>query len=90
MNSPVVFFSKLLIRLGLRLPGTRLVSAQKLMSICHLLKPARLNCVVDVGANVGQFARNLRQIGYPAHIISFEPVPRCNEEVKTLCCRTVH
>lgn len=35
-----------------------------------------INCVLDVGASRGQFARNLRKIRYKGYIISFEPVRR--------------
>jgi FkbM family methyltransferase len=43
--------------------------------IRKVLSSLAINCVLDVGANRGQFAENLRQIGYNGHIVSFEPVP---------------
>lgn len=40
----------------------------------QLLRGCRPDVVVDVGANVGQFARTIRSFGYAGDIVSFEPV----------------
>jgi FkbM family methyltransferase len=39
------------------------------------LEQSRINCVLDVGAFIGNYVQELRQLGYQGRIISFEPVP---------------
>lgn len=43
-----------------------------------------VNCVLDVGAHVGEYATGLRNSGYDGHIISFEPVLRSFEVLESL------
>ena len=35
---------------------------------------ANISCVIDIGANVGQFGLDMRRYGFKGQIISFEPV----------------
>lgn len=44
-----------------------------------LFKTFGIDTVFDVGANIGQYARSLRQDGYDGRIISFEAVPEVHD-----------
>lgn len=47
----------------------------------NLLKRYCINCVLDVGANRGQYGHLLRRVGFKGRIISFEPVRKTYEEL---------
>ena len=42
--------------------------------LANVFKSLQIDCVLDVGANTGQYGRFLRKLGFTGYIVSFEPV----------------
>lgn len=63
----------------------RLGNEDGLLEPAHLrrfLSYFKIDCVFDVGANQGQYARRLRTIGFDGLILSFEPHPTAFEKLR--------
>ncbi len=66
-----VFVNNLIKPVGIQVvkyPGKDIVLRNKI--IIH----SKVNLIFDVGANEGQFAREMRLLGYKGRLISFEPI----------------
>jgi FkbM family methyltransferase len=62
------------------LPGVRFSPAERRV---RLLAAYRIDLVVDVGANAGQYAAALRAGGYGGRIVSFEPLSEPYDRLAT-------
>jgi FkbM family methyltransferase len=62
--------------------GIDLVRARKNPNIIDYINNRKVNLVLDVGANTGQFGRSIRHRGYTGQLISFEPVSEAFRELE--------
>jgi len=50
--------------------------------LTQMLRHHRVDLLLDVGANIGQFASSMRQAGYRGRIVSFEPLADAHAELE--------
>ena len=60
------------------------ITVSRKPTLTQFLHSRGVDLVVDVGANVGQFARELREEGYVGRILSLEPISTVHEELATV------
>jgi len=81
-------------KFGFDLVRTRNSHEELAKHLANVLSNKDIDCVLDVGANSGQYGLFLRSLGYKGYIISFEPVTsvfgslqeNCKKDDKWLCC----
>ena len=54
------------------------LSVSPLASLPHVALADSIDLILDVGANCGQFALNMRSAGYRNRIVSFEPLQQAH------------
>lgn len=74
------FIKKILYKLGWDLYRFEPSSSPQ-MQIMTLLKRQKINIVFDIGANIGQFAKDLRSANYDGKIVSFEPLSSAHSKL---------
>ncbi|MDX1684415.1 MAG: FkbM family methyltransferase [Saprospiraceae bacterium] len=53
-------------------------------NLMKLIDSQKINTVLDVGANVGQYSTRLRTLGFSGQIHSFEPLPEAFKELRSV------
>lgn len=80
---------RLLRRVGLRVERDRAVRDCSRLLVLKS-EEFRVRTVLDVGANTGQFAKDLRRAGYGGAIVSFEPLSLVHAALTTAASRDPH
>lgn len=81
---PKSFFKRVIRKFGFDLRRYRPESSDDAQLIA-MLAAHRINLILDVGANKGQFGRQLRNAGYEGRIVSFEPLVFARKALIAAC-----
>src|SRR5438067_12277624 len=68
----------------------RRIGPGRFPNLADFLAARNVDVVLDVGANVGQFGKTLREQGYHGEIVSFEPIKSVFHELKRVADRDGH
>ena len=81
---PLAELAKSAIQRALRPFGReiRRIDLTEMKRLTRFLEINRVEIVLDVGANIGQFASALRQAGFSGRIVSFEPQSRAHSALE--------
>ncbi len=69
--------------LGVEIRGFN-ISISDYARLKHFLNYYQIDLVFDVGANVGQYATSLRELGYNRKIVSFEPLSTAHAQLQQI------
>jgi len=75
---------KKLIRLIFNYELIKTKKAPNIDSLLRVILKNNITCVFDVGANIGQFLKKIRELGYNKKIYAFEPVSANFKELKKI------
>jgi len=84
-------FNKASIRQAIRTAGFELhrlsPASNPALQLLKALNRFEIDLVLDVGANVGQFASELRSVGYKGNLVSFEPLSAAHQALSKAASR---
>ena len=86
MNSILKYRFKMAFKKIIRKAGydIQTVESNYYYQITKVLSFKKINLIIDVGANIGQFSSEIRAAGFKGKIISIEPIQSCNSKLKIL------
>jgi len=81
----VDLYYALIVRPGFRLSPEAFLKTATALTLRRCLTAHRINLVLDVGANTGEFVRKIRRLGYDGSVVSFEPDPEVFSALSSRC-----
>lgn len=81
MNRALTFIKSVTRSIGLEIRFYNIHSSE-FLHLARLLFHHNIETIIDVGANIGQYAMNIRDAGYKGRIISFEPLSAAYRQLK--------